>query len=344
LPFAFVRTYDSSDPQAGVLGFGWTHNYAMRVVERDATGVVIQMADGRQDSYTADGQTYRAPAGIYDRLIIAADERLVLITPGQIRYRFDRDGTLMSMSDRNNNTLALNYQAERLATIIDTVGRVFTFAYDDDGRLTQISDPLGRTVQYAYTADGDLGSVTDLRGATVAFDYDAQHRLTTVQVANPAVAPQPYAVLTNQYTNGRVSAQTDADGFSVTFAYDYPTGRTTVRNERNHPTLYSFDAGYRVNGIQDAAGHVIRYTYAANNDLVGLVDRRGYSWSFAYDAAGNLTTGTDPFGSTTSATYDAQNNPLTITDARQHDDTRLYRCRQSGDDHRRPQSDHAPQL
>ena len=86
--------------------------------------------------------------------------------PDQVRYRFDSAGRLSSIADRNNTMLILNYTAGRLTSITDTVGRVFSFAYDGSGHVTLLTDPLNRTVAFAYNAAGDLASATDARGKT----------------------------------------------------------------------------------------------------------------------------------------------------------------------------------
>lgn len=316
LPFAFVRTYSSAAPADGPLGFGWTHSYAMGIIAQTAADVTIQMPDGRRDRYIRDGAGFTPPTGIFHQLASAADGRLTLTTGDQVRYRFDLDGALISIADRNGNTLTLSYQGGRLTTITDTVGRSFGLAYNAAGRLSAITDPLGRTVQYGYDAAGDLVSVADRRGQTIGLSYDPDHRLIAVTVSNPAVAATPYAVLTNTYTGGRITAQQDADGFTTTFSYDHTVGQTTFVNERGKLSRYSFDTGYRVTGFADAAGNVALFGFDARNTLAELTDRRGYRWGFSYDPAGNLTGRSDPFGNSAGATYDAQNNPLTITDER----------------------------
>lgn len=324
LSFAFVRTYNSADPADGPLGRGWTHSYNLSLTVESATSVLVRGADGRLDRYTLSSGQYTPPPGVFNTLTANSDGTFSLKQLDQTRYHFDAAGRLSTIVDRNNNTLALSYEAGRLARITDTIGRVFAFSYDGAGHLIQLADPSTppRTIAFTYDEAGHVATSTDVRGKTTAFTYDGAHRLTTI------TDPRPQRVLSNTYDNsGRVIQQQDAAGKTVTFAYDYTLGQTRYENERQHPTVFSFDAQYRVTGEQDARNSVAAYTYDARHNLVSFVDQRGYRSSFTYDAAGNLLMRVDPLGSTTTMTYDALNNPLTVTDARSKITTMRYDTR-----------------
>jgi YD repeat-containing protein len=193
LPFAFVRTYNSANVVDGPLGFGWTHNYSMSLTVKNATQVLIRTADGRLDEYILNSGSYIPPPGSFSTLTDNGDGTFTLKDPDQTRYRFDANGRLTSIADRNDNTLTLGYTVGGLTNITDTVGRVFSLTYDANGRLTQLADSMTppRTVGFAYNAAGDLVSTTDTRGKTTVFTYDGSHRLLTVTDARPQIVRDP---------------------------------------------------------------------------------------------------------------------------------------------------------
>ena len=71
-----------------------------------------------------------------------------------------------------------------------------------------MEDSASRTVSYTYDTSGNLTGVTDPNGHTTTYTYDANHQLTSVSL--PKASTNPY--ITNTYTNGQVTAQTDALG------------------------------------------------------------------------------------------------------------------------------------
>ena len=50
LPLDFARAYNSLSPQAGPLGYGWTHNWNLRLTENTTDGsVTITFGDGHTE-------------------------------------------------------------------------------------------------------------------------------------------------------------------------------------------------------------------------------------------------------------------------------------------------------
>ena len=333
LGFTFKRTYNSLSTEVGVLGLGWTHSYAARILTNPDGSATFVGEDGARTTYAADGAGgFVRPPGAYGILTPVQGGGFELRRKDQVRLRFDALGNLLSQTDRNNNVISLAYQAGQLTTITDTVGRTVSLGYDQ-GRLASLAFPPSRTVTYQYDVDGRLWKVTDPESGVTTYTYDPQGRLATITDANN------HQVVENIYgPDGRVSEQVDARGYHSFFDWDPVTETSTMTDARGgewvddyyggilvsqsdplgNTTQYSFDASLGLAATIDANGRTFvtdsdtfgnplkrRYpqpfdtfetwTYNANNDPLTHRDRRGNTTTFTYDSAGNLKTLNEPY-------------------------------------------------
>ncbi|MBI5017187.1 MAG: choice-of-anchor D domain-containing protein [Deltaproteobacteria bacterium] len=316
----FRRFYNSQDPYAGPLGFGWTHSYNV-TLRQEGTVAIVKHGDGHEEFFVhqADG-SYRPPPGLDSTLTASADGSFVLRDRDLVEQRFDAAGRLTAVADRNGNTTTLSYTGALPTTLTDPVGRVVGLTYDVQGRLTGLIDPLGRTVAYAYDGQGDLVSVTDPLAQVTAYTYDGQHQMLT------ATDPRGHAFVTNVYDSEKrvVSAQRDALGNLSTFAYDRENHVTVITDPLGARTVHEHDRRNRLTRVLNPAREAVRYGYDDANHRTLEVDGRGGQTQFVYDTAGNLTQATDALGRVTRLTYDADHHPLTTTDALGHVTTLSY--------------------
>lgn len=102
VPFSWARTYTSADPTVGRLGRGWTDSYSASLAVQGNGDVLLRGEDGQQLSYTrqADGSFVGAPGARSTLSAVAGGYELVRLD--QVVYRFDTQGRLLSMKDRND--------------------------------------------------------------------------------------------------------------------------------------------------------------------------------------------------------------------------------------------------
>ena len=268
LGVAFARTYNSADPTVGPLGKGWTHSFNLALTFESASSLVIRMGDGRLERYTLLAGVWTPPTGVFSTLQNNQDGSYTLLSKEQIRYQFAATGQLLSILDRNNNTILLSYTGQNLTTITDPVSRTFSLSYDGNNRLISITDPLTRTVAIAYDASGNLSSVTNLRGKVTTYGYDANQRLQSLTDANN------HRQFSLTYDGqGRVSEFRNATNHLTTYSYDFANGRTTVTDPRSFASIYAFDAQYRISGVQDALGATTVLGYDGNNNVTSVIDK-----------------------------------------------------------------------
>src|SRR5690606_31111256 len=105
-PVVLRRTYNSPDPTTGVLGAGWTPEYAASLTIAGSGDVPYRAASGQQLVLPKqpDG-TFAPPGGMLSSFAEQGDGSYLLETPGGVAYRFAATGELTSISPRNRPAL-----------------------------------------------------------------------------------------------------------------------------------------------------------------------------------------------------------------------------------------------
>ncbi len=88
-------------------------------------------------------------------------------------FRFNSNGTLASMSDRNGYVTTVDYASgtSRVSRVTDPAGRSLTFTYGANQKLSVVSDPAGRRVLFTYDQIGRLTRLTDAADGATSFAY-----------------------------------------------------------------------------------------------------------------------------------------------------------------------------
>jgi RHS repeat-associated protein len=323
LPLDFTRAYNSLNPQPGPLGYGWTHNWHLRLTELTTDTVVITFGDGHAEKWTWTGSAYDGAPGVFGTLVRNGDGTWDLTQKDQSRYHFAADGRLLWAEDRNGNRTTLTYDAQgRLTAVTEPAGRALTFEYTSPVSTTLISritDHISRFIEFTYNITGELTVVTDVMGYATTMTYDANHRLLTITDANG------HTFVRNVYdASGRVTEQYDALNNKTTFAYDEPAHKTLVTDPRGNVTTYQYDSEWRLISEKDPLNNTASYAYDADNNRVQIVDKRGYTTTLAYDDRGNALIITDTLGYTHTYTYDSRNNLTSETEPLGHTTTYEY--------------------
>ena len=316
LPLKFERAYNSAaSTDKGSLGYGWSHNYEMRL-ELDFVGnaTLVSGRGAQMQFMAATGGTYFPAPGVRANLAQGPTGVFTLTLVNQVRYTFDSSGKLLAEVDANGNANTMLYDGARLVGVRAPDGRELRFEYDEQNRITTVQDPLSRTIRFGYDSQDQLTSITDVRDFTTTLTYISEHRLAKIVDAND------HTVILNIYDDrGRVIEQENGLGESTKFHYeveDCTLGRTTtITNTRGFPRVDYYAIRGELSRQEDALGHVISYTYDLNFNVAAIKDKNGHTTRYQSDVRGNPLRVTDPLSNTTISTYDTHYNLVSQVDA-----------------------------
>jgi len=353
----FERTYRSAANFETALGQSWDFADNRRIVEINADNSDLLLSTfttakegdvlrfdgrGRADIYSlnADG-TYGAPTEFYTALEKLGDGTFSERDSSGAVAVYDvvdgfGDGKLLSISDRNDNTLSYSYDdLGNLDFVTDTLGRVIDYRYDLDGHITEIEDFSGRIISFEYDANDDLVAVTSpavtdtstgnnfAEGRTTRYAYSSgnadvadNHNLEQIIRPNEVAFGDnsPYITLTYDNATDRVTSQTwggtNANGVEAggTMTYDYqniadPTDDPTVATRQ----LVVTDRAGNVSQYQyNSLGNVLNYrefTSGIRPDDPTFGDPDFFETTFVYNGDGQLEMVLQPEGNFTTTEY-----------------------------------------
>jgi len=314
-----TRTYNSQAAveakEAGPWGYGWSGPYSSHLEFNAESGAVtVVQENGATAIFNLSGGVY-VPGAWIQATLVKEGATYVFTLPTQEKLKFNSEGKLTEVLDRNGNAIKLYYFFGKLTWVEDAAGRKLVFSYTGS-QVAGVEDPMGHKVKYTYEA-GNLISVT-LPGEEVTrwkFKYDASHQLTEMTDGRGGVVKTEYD------EKHRVIKQTDPMERVTKFAYSELEGRktTTITEPNGSTTFEKFnEAGEPLEVIRAKGGGVglERKTTKEYNSAYALVkatDALGHSTTFQYNAAGDLTLEKDAEGDEAKWTYNATHDVETET-------------------------------
>lgn len=310
-----VFYYNSSaNEQNYGYGNGWSFGNEMRYIN-DSLGIIIEQGDGRQDLYTRYGNTFEAPAGVFNTLSFEGTS-YKLTTKDGTQYLFGdaESKRVTQIKNRYNNALNFTYADGNLTSIADINGRSILFEWNSDGLMTQMSTSFdSRTWTYAYDENGNLISMTNPMGAIVRYAYNKDNRIKTF------IDEGGYATHITYNDDGQAHrVKTDLTDKSI--RYELAQHRTIfvdyLLDGNNQFSTYIWDEQGRViEKVGNCCGFSSKLAYDDDNNVVRMEDANGHVTLCTYDSRGNILSSTDALGNTEYFTYEnAFNNIATHTD------------------------------
>lgn len=330
LPAQWTRTYNSQSQDDGPIGFGWTHNGMMNIVELASDLVRIHTETGAALYFTKnESGRWVAPTGEYSLLIESPPYWTWFRTNGD-RYWFDERGRLRdAFNSSNSYSLAYDYDEggkleevrgeESLAWGGSTVVWTLTFSYTADGRVAQIVDSAGRVVSYTYDAQGSLTQVVGPSGAVVNYEYadlSDPHNLTRMVDANGHATTWSYNA-----EDRVVDTSSDGGNRRVQLSYEPENRRTTMTDSLGRQTVKAYNEWGLITMETDPLGQVTSFTWDDQLNRTSITDALGRTTTMSYDDMGDMTSMIDPLINTTGFEYsliagsDYVNVLSTLTDA-----------------------------
>ena len=322
---AGVNTYNydfNSDDNEFIFGYGWTHSYSLRLKEY-ANHVTLYRENNHKELYVpqGDGSYLSVPVNYYSKLSKDSSGFSLKDKYGS-HYRFNLQGFLQYIEDRNLNRTSLAYAILQGKTLLSSItepsGRAISLEYGTNNMVSKAFDPQGNFIQYFYSPDNQLTQVIDRNGNAANYAYDPiTHNLT--QLTDPEGNIFKY----NYTYNDRVNDQQDPLGQATTFDYLWST--VHVINKRGELYKYNFDPNEFLQSITDPQNFIERTTNDPNGNILSHNDKNNNLTSFTYDSQGNRKSITDAKAGLSSFTYEPSFNQLaSIIDAKGNVTTFTY--------------------
>lgn len=258
---------DWLSPDAPVLPRGWTFNHSEDIgavysrAEITANEVVLTFTDGSTASYTKNGDSYKAPPGLDDTVVVASGKVTVTDVTGTV-HQFNTDGNLESV------TAPVEAISPAAPTL--TWASVTPSESTPTQRMTAQTDPIsGRQVTYTYQGLG--------------------------------ACPTSYGGITYETPRtGMLCEITYPDATTTSLYYRANGGGEPVLERIVDPGAEIYDIGYtNINLGTYTVPMITKFRDPLVNDLIALagsgVDNTdNYQTLITYDSKGRATTVTGP--------------------------------------------------
>jgi RHS repeat-associated protein len=163
--------------------------------------------------------------------------------------------------------------------VTDALNHVTKSRTDGAGRVRESEDQLGKISTFAYDNNGNTKSVRDANGVGHDCVYDARNRrLSCVDTHGDRTELNEFDAHNN------LTKTTDALNHETTFSFDARDRKTQSVDRLAGATNFVYDANNNLIGLTDAQGGVTSYVFDSRNLLSSETFPDGKSRSYRYDA------------------------------------------------------------
>jgi RHS repeat-associated protein len=311
---AFVRYYNSQDPQASAMGYGWRSNFDRGFLQTSPSTVLFTRPDGSTYSFTnSSGGWAPTDTDVNAQLTSLGASGWLLTDQNDTVETYTVAGQLSSIKTRSGYQQTLTYDTNgNLASVTDSFGRTLTFSVIN-GVIQGMTDPDGKVYTYNYanlvTLASQLVSVTfpGSNSPTVQYLYENPsypYALTGVIDEKGA----RYASWTYDSNLRAISSQHAGGADATTLSYsldDSGVGTVTTTNALGKQKTYSLGLVAGVGKILSVTGLASAhtgttsesFTYDANGYVASHTDNNGNVTKYSNDSRGHIVSETDAFGS-----------------------------------------------
>jgi RHS repeat-associated protein len=268
----------------------------------------VSDAHGNSLSFTREGVSHSTGVGV--RFIRDAAGRIVrmeLPDGTALRYAYDANGDLVSMTDQVDQTVGYGYlqgaNAHYLQDIHDPRNiRVSRNEYDVDGRLIAQIDADGKRVEYTLDIGARTQSVKNRLDEVTTYLFDDRGRVLLERNALNETIRRTYDAL------GNTLSEENGEGEITRWTYDAAGNKETETNHLNQTTRWTYDRRGQVISQANANGDLTSFNRydSRSGDLASTEDGTGARTDLVYGTGGNLLELRQPESAVTTYGYNGR--------------------------------------
>jgi len=223
---------------------------------------------------------------LYDHTLTYLDGRTrVTNSLGHTTTYHIHDGLINSKTDANGASWEYRYNRfHELEWLVDPLGNQQGYTHDEWGNVVTSTDPAGgfTYAEYYHPVFPHLPMERmDEAGGKWKWDYDERGNL--IQRTNPLGATTTF-----EYTDGLLSAVTDAAGAITVMEYDTDHNLSAYREDNGALTSYTYDRLGNCTTLVNPNGKVRSQFFDGKGRLTRMNDLDGKIRHFEYDGINNL--------------------------------------------------------
>jgi Outer membrane receptor for Fe3+-dicitrate len=166
--------------------------------------------------------------------------------------RFDLQGRLTHMYDKNGNFLKFDYDKDVIAKIEDNNNRKLMFKYYPNKKIKSVSGPNGLFADYKFSNLDDLSAVRNAWMKTYTYQYDELHNLTKATWPDKSFVAVKYDT-----SKDWVIGFTDRDKCTESYKYEF---------SQNAPKEHFWSTVKKVCGKETIADNKYEFWYKTRGD------------------------------------------------------------------------------
>ena len=272
----------------------------------------VSDAHGNSLSFTHKGVSHSTGVGV--RFIRDAAGRIVrmeLPDGTALRYAYDANGDLVSMTDQVEQSVRYGYlqgtNAHYLQDIHDPRNiRVSRNEYDADGRLVAQIDADGKRVEYTLDIGARTQSVKNRLDEVTTYVFDDRGRVLLERNALNETILRTYDAL------GNTLSEENGEGEITRWTYDAAGNKETETNHLDQTTHWTYDRRGQVISQTNANGDLTSYNRydSRSGNLTSTEDGIGARTDLVYGTGGNLLELRQPENALTTYAYNSRGDKV----------------------------------
>ena len=325
--FDIARYYNSfGSVKKGLFGNRFTSILDSCVIPYSDDTLLVVLETGQLVKFTkTDDGSYQNSPKTYE--LTVSDDGYFLQDENLNTFTYNDLGQLVKVSSKKGERFHLEYQDEKLSSLVTRGEKTFMFTLDKEGKITNIIKPDGSQISYGYDDKDRMISLTNERNKVTTYTYNENGLLKA------EITPLSNQVFSVTYDDTkRVTSYTDGEEKTTTFTYE--DSKCTMVDGKGISTVYENNTLGQTCKIQysdgctetrtlsetgniltetDKVGKTTTYEYGANSKMTKVTMPGDLVQTYEYDTNGNLIRETNEKGISTVYEYDAYNNPTKIT-------------------------------